>query len=97
MLTEINIAGVVYTVNWVDKPILDEGKEHWAIIDAENRLITVYSGLSEHDSRHIITHEIAHEILNMVGIDLDEHLVKIFIRLLFDTICRNKIFTENVK
>lgn len=97
MIEEINISGVIYQVNWVDETILDEGKEHWGIIDSENRLITIYNGLSEHDSKHLVLHEIAHEIFNMLGIDIEEYLIKIYIRLLFDTICRNKIFTKNVK
>lgn len=97
MITNVNIAGVIYKVDWVDKPILDEGKENWGVIDAEHRIITVYNGLSEHDSKHLILHEISHELFNLLGVEVEEYLIKLLIRLLFDTIVRNKIFTKNVK
>lgn len=97
MLQEMEIAGVTYNIKWVNKAILDEGKEHWAVIDAEHRKITIYNGLSEKDTKHILTHEACHEILDMLGIDMDETIIKLFIRQLFDTLYRNRIFTKEVK
>jgi len=92
MIKRINICGVIYEVLWMDKPILDDGKEQWAVLDSENRELSIYNGLSEHDTKHLLCHEIAHEVFNMLGIEIDEVLVKLFVRVFFDAIDRNYIF-----
>lgn len=99
MLKELNIEGVLYQIIWSDIPMVDDGKEHWAILDAENRTLTMYRGLSEHDLRHLLTHEIVHEIINLMGDSPNggEEFVKLFSRLFFDSLDRNGIFTRKIK
>lgn len=96
-LESVTIIGVDYKVIWVDSPILDEGKEHWAMIDQACRTITIFSGLAENDCKHFLTHEVSHEIFNTLGIEIEESLIKLLIRMLHDTIIRNNIYTRKVK
>lgn len=97
MLDNINVCGVVYDVIWMSAAILDEGREHWAVLNAETRGLSMFDGLSEHDTKHLLMHEMAHEVFNCCGIDIEEKYLKLFIRLLFDALDRNRIFTKNVK
>jgi hypothetical protein len=97
MLKNVNICGVVYDIVWCSEPILDEGREHWAVLNAETRELSMFNGLSEHDTKHLMCHEMYHEVLNAVGLDMDEKYVKLSMRMLFDAIERNNVFTEDIK
>lgn len=97
-LEKVNVAGVIYDVVWVDEAIREGNVEHWALLDAEHRKLSVYKGLSEHDLKHLFCHEFVHEILNMIGdLSTEEPFIKVFSRLLFDAVDRNHIFTRKVK